>query len=134
MAPAIYSCRQESADRFVVSWFVTALAARRRVTNGGRRVGTFRTASVGVVAAVGLDQRILATGVVRLDRQGDTTLFDFYLGVLSVEVGPTGVDRESDEDVQDLIRERWELIVANDGADPETGAVARRYADRVEGR
>lgn len=31
----------------------------------------------------------------------------------------------------DLPRERWELVVANDGADPETAAVARRYADRV---
>lgn len=31
----------------------------------------------------------------------------------------------------DLPRERWELIVVNDGADPETLAVARRYADRV---
>jgi GT2 family glycosyltransferase len=31
----------------------------------------------------------------------------------------------------DLPRARWELIVANDGADPETAAVARRYADEV---
>lgn len=31
----------------------------------------------------------------------------------------------------DLPRERWELVVVNDGADTETLAVARRYADEV---
>lgn len=101
-------CGDEFSLRPSASQFVDVQRLGIRAEGGGRLDIYIDDDLVG---AVELDQQVLATGVVRLDRREAKALFDFYLTVLSVDIAPPEVDRErDDEEIQDLIQERWELI------------------------
>lgn len=62
-----------------------------------------------LVGVAGAQDRALVTGVVRLDKRAGN-LFDFYLSTVGADVDPGERDRPADEEIQDLIRSRWEVI------------------------
>lgn len=62
-----------------------------------------------IVEAADLEDRLLATGVVRIDRR-ESAPFGFYVSALSVEVDPDDSDQTADGAVGELIRSRWDHI------------------------
>lgn len=67
-----------------------------------------------LVETVGPDERIRATGVVRLDRRGDANRFDFYLDGLAVDEQHPGrplEEADAPERLKASIRTSWEAVV-----------------------
>ena len=66
-----------------------------------------------LVETVEEGDHLLATGIVRLDREGDANRFDFYLDVVSLNEEPGKTERVVDDassELQRAIQSRWEQL------------------------
>lgn len=66
-----------------------------------------------LVGTVGRDERLLVTGIVRLERRSAANRFDFYLDVVSLdeELGDTQrAEVDASSELQQAIESRWELL------------------------
>lgn len=101
------ACGGELSLRRSASRFVDVRRLGVRGADGGLLDVYVDDDLVGVAAP---EDRVFATGVVRLDRREGTGLFDFYLDALSVEVGHRQTRGDGDDEVRDLIESRWEVM------------------------
>lgn len=66
-----------------------------------------------LVGTVAPDERLLATGIVRLERQSAANRFDFYLDIVSIDEEPGELPGTADDvssELQQAIQSRWELL------------------------
>lgn len=66
-----------------------------------------------LVGTVSAGDRLLVTGVVRLESQGEAGRFDFYLEANAIDEEPGEVPTESSDvstELQEAIQSRWELL------------------------
>lgn len=106
---------QLAVDR---STLVDVQRLRLEAPPAGNRSETDPTAAIDVlldddlVGTVGVGERLLATGVVRVESRTDSGRFDFYLDANAIDEEPVGVQETDDvsAELRNAITDRWELL------------------------
>lgn len=95
---------------------VQRIELERPADGRSERVGTVSIDALvddDLVGSVRPDERVLVTGIVRLERRSAPNRFDFYLDVVSLDEEPGEVQRpasDASSDLQRAIQSRWELL------------------------